>query len=207
MLWEFARGSLLVATLTLAGGPRTQAQTVSGRFLTVINGDTTAVEKFTRTAAQLTGEIVQRAGATIKFTAQLLPDASVSRLEFTSTQGAQSAAAVIVFKGDTAYIEAEGRSERRPAAAGSVPIIPISFALFEQAVLRSAKLGAATQTLPMFGVVGLRSFEAGVSRPSADSAIVTIGNLPLRFKLDSRGLVTSGSSTRGSNPVVVLRAR
>jgi hypothetical protein len=197
----------LAITLVALGVATAASQATSGRFLTIINGDTTAVEKFTRTASQLSGEITQRNGPSIKFTAQLLPDASVSRLEFTSTQDTQSVEAVIVFKGDTAYIERAGQAERRPAAAGSVPIIPVSFALFEQAVLRSARLGAAVQTIPMFGVAGLRSFEAGVTRPSADSAIVTVGNIPLRFKLDARGLVASGSSMRGSNAVVVLRAR
>jgi hypothetical protein len=203
MLGQFTRASLLLAAIQLVAAPAASAQTTSGRFLTIVRGDTIAIEKFTRTATRLTSEITQPGRTRLTFTAELLPDASVSRMEFNMLGSSDTNNTVVVFKGDTAHIESRGQKERRPTVSGTVPIIPISFALIEQAVLRSAKLGADIPDVPLFSVVALRSLNAGITRPSADSAVVRVGNINMRFKLNSGGLLESATGVRGEDSQMV----
>src|SRR5687768_10805749 len=130
---QFTRASLLLAALPFVAGcsstppslPTTTAQTASGRFLTIVRGDTIVIEKFTRTATRLTSEITQPGRTSLRFTAELSPDASVSRMEFNMLGSSDTDNTIVVFKGDTAHIESKGQTESRSIVSGTVPIIPI----------------------------------------------------------------------------------
>jgi hypothetical protein len=195
------RAGFCLAALPLAA----HAQgTGSGRLALIQNGDTSIVETYTRTADVLTSEIIQKSGGRVKFTAKLLPDASIETMDLSMSQAGQTQQALFTFKGDTIVMQSQGATRSAPGKAGAVPTLPMSFALFEQALLRAKKMGGQTPTVALFRVGQERIVYGVVTKPSADSAYLTVdGSAPLRFKVDDQGRILSGMS--GNTGISIVR--
>ncbi|HEU0054167.1 MAG TPA: hypothetical protein VFQ39_13365, partial [Longimicrobium sp.] len=149
------RAAAVAATLVLAAPAWAQQAAPapeSGAFVVTIGRDTLAVEKFTRTADRLKGEIVSRSPRTVHRTydATLNPDGSVARIELTSRplSGGPVTNGTIVFTADSATWTVRRNDStttrtlavRRPAA----PVVTNSHALIEQAVLQARAAGLST---------------------------------------------------------------
>ena len=76
------RAFTVLATLSVFVAGPLPAQQGEAFVLLLASGDTIAVERFTRTADRLTGELVMSsAGVRFSYAATLAPDATVTRLE------------------------------------------------------------------------------------------------------------------------------
>jgi hypothetical protein len=199
------RSTLFHAALLVMLPGIARAQSDSARLILINGADTAGVERFTRTSTLLTSEIKMSNGVFANFKAQLRPDASVERIDVSMTQGAQAMSAAFTFKGDTVLIREGANVQSLPGKAGAVPTLPMSFALFEQAIMRANAIGGATPTVWLFRMMQSRLVYGTITRIGADSVALTVdGTAPLRFKVDPKGRILGGTS--GNTGAVIVRA-
>ena len=182
----------------------------SGAFVIRHAADTVAMERFTRTPTGLTGtlEIRNEKQTLQSYKAVVAPDASVALIEVTvkerpikESEPRVVHSARVIFKEDSAAVD--DMSERGlqtrvfGTERGAVPYLNLSFALLEQAVLRSRDPGAAAGQVPLFNlgggqVGGGQTLDAKVSPLGGDSVVIAIGNVEFRLRVDPRGRVLGG---------------
>ena len=145
-----SRCAAAVLALAAAAAPAAAQQGESGAFVVTIGRDTLAVERFTRTDQQVTGEIVARSPATVQrtYTATLRPDGTVERFETTArpAAGGPATRATIEFGADSAtwtFVRNDSTRTGKVAAAGAAfPLVNFSYALYERAIARARAAGA-----------------------------------------------------------------
>ncbi|HKW46854.1 MAG TPA: hypothetical protein VJN70_05395 [Gemmatimonadaceae bacterium] len=131
-----------VALIFLALHTASAQDAAQQEFIIRKGKDTVAVERFTRDAGILNGQLTQSNGAKIEYVANLRPDHSVEHIEF-SRQGLQGPAVTLsVDFGDTlinASFEAQGKKQQMTVAtqARPMPFLVASFAILEQIALAS----------------------------------------------------------------------
>jgi hypothetical protein len=182
----------------------------SGAFVIRHAADTVAIERFTRTATGLTGtlDIRNEKQTSQSYKAVVAPDASVALIEVTvkerplkESEPRVVHSARVIFKEDSAAVD--DMSERGlqtrvfGTERGAVPYLNLSFALLEQAVLRSRAPGAAAGQVPLFNlgggqVGGGQTLDAKVSSLGGDSLVVAIGNVEFRLRVDPAGRLLGG---------------
>lgn len=173
--------------------------------LLLASGDTIAIERFTRSAEQLRGELlVSAAGVRFSYVATLTPDAAVTQLENALRPAAADSAtppqqsAVITFRGDSAIaVITQGSqtvTQRLGSRAGALPFLNPSFALVEQLVRRAFAIGGDSVGVPTFLVQGGQTLSVTVRRLGADSVIVDLaGGAPARLAVSPDGSITGGA--------------
>ncbi|HEX8432821.1 MAG TPA: hypothetical protein VF625_16165, partial [Longimicrobium sp.] len=156
-----AAAAALAISLAACGGgtqpgtsPAPAARGESAAFLVTIGQDTVAVERYTRTATTLTGEVISRTPRVISraYTAQLRPDGSVSRIEVhnrplnatpstpptvATTDFGPDGAAIRVVRGDSVI------NARVAAGPNAFPGVGGSYAFYEQAMIPARRAGTA----------------------------------------------------------------
>ena len=131
-----------IALALSAGGAGAQDGAPASQFIIRKGKDTVAVERFTRDAGTLTGQLAQTSGVKIEYVANLRADQSVEHIEL-SRQGLQGPAMTLsVDFGDTlvnASVESSGKKQQMTIAtqARPIPFLLNSFALLEQIALAS----------------------------------------------------------------------
>lgn len=191
----------LLAALLAASTARAQGDAF---VLLTANGDTVAIERFTRNATSLEAELlVPTGGARFWYQATLAPDASVARFvnEFRPASAGRDAEptqrAVFTFTGDSAIVEITGGgrsvTQRLGSRPGAVPFLNPSFALVEQIVRRARRIGGDSVAVPAFMVQGGTVVPFVVRRLPGDSVDVAVGGVPSRLAVNAAGDVTGGS--------------
>ena len=181
------------------------AQQGDAFVLLLASGDTIAVERITRTADRLAGELLMpSAGVRFSYTATLAPDATVTRLENALRPAAAERtappqqSAVITFQGDSAIaVVTQGDrsvTQRLGSRQGALPFINPSFALVEQLVRRAFVIGGDSVSVPTFLVQGGQTLSVSIRRLGSDSVIVDLaGGAPARLAVGAAGEITGGA--------------
>jgi len=207
---------VLGLALSVAGGRAARAQEQGAFVLVLANGDTVAIERFSRTDDRLQSELLVKIGAA-RFTmgATLAADATVTRFENAYRQAAADPSseplqtAVITFPGDSAIVQINGGGrtavQRLGSRAGALPFVNPSFALLEQLVRRARKLGGASASVPVFIVQGGQTVDFIVTWQGTDSAIVAMAGVPAHLQVDGEGAILGGAVPAQGLRIVRLR--
>jgi hypothetical protein len=208
------RAAVAAALLALAAAP-SHAQSETAGFVVTIGTDTLAVERYTRTADSIVGEVVSRSPrtATRSYRAWLNPDGTVRRVELTSrAPGATQPPTVSTadFTADSVLTRVQrGDSvvNLRVAARGAFPLVNFSHAFYEQAMMH-VRAGRADSTVLQLAPLGASQTYAMVVRPvGADS--MRLSNIAgvQRVATDARGRLLGLNGTESTQKFVVTRVR
>jgi hypothetical protein len=211
------RGACAAMAAALAALPAAAQQAPqageTGAFVVTIGSDTLAVEKYTRTADRITGEMVSRSPRTVvrSYTAWLNPDGSVQRLQMTSSQPGTSQPAVTAdtrFTADSALTRVQrGDSvfSFRVAASRPVPLVNYSHVFYEQALMAVRAMRADSVTLALVPVGANTSYAMKVSAVGADS--MRLENLAgvQRVATDARGRLLGLNGMESTQKFIVTR--
>lgn len=192
----------LVATLA----PLTlRAQTSSYTLVLRTGTDTFSIERVTRAAGRLDGDLLVRAGGVrLTYRAELAPDGRVTHLMLAQRRASDAPDAAprttadIVFTADSgiAVVSAAGgapTTQRFGIPHDAIPFFNPSFAVVEQALARARTLGGASVEVPMVSVAGAQPVPARITWVGTDSAIVAFGAAEARLAVDAAGHILGGT--------------
>jgi hypothetical protein len=217
------RHLVLVFGVTLAIGMAAPAAAQEAAFVVLLGKDTVAIEKYTRTATKMTGELVSRFGA------------AGNRLSYEITLGSNGRPASIVYRarplsgtpaanqprevrltfvGDSVRREAvyaDSTNTRMLVAARGVPFAYPAFGLLEVAFADLRKSRATTAQMAAVGTgpgnPGTLSFTTGAGdtiRVAGGGGLVTVFRVDRDGRLlsvDASGTTQKLMSTRSSVPI------
>jgi dienelactone hydrolase len=197
------RPCAVAALLALASTAAAAAQTPErGDWVIRRGGDTIATETYTRTPQRLQAELAMRMPVLRqRMDAELAPDATTPRMSFAVLPGrageaAPVASGTVAFRGDSAVVEVAGPGsapvQRFAPGQGALPYVNLSVAVLEQVVRRARAAGGREARIPMLNLAGGNTFTATVAFPAADSAVVSVGPVVLRFAADASGRLLGG---------------
>ncbi len=167
-----------------AAPPAPSAEARENGTFRILKGDSTlATVRFQRTPARVQTEIFSdSAGERVTYTAELRPDATVSRLQlqgFARRADAEpKARASVELRGDSVFMESvqngQTQAARTAAPAGLIPMpVGESLDMIEQVLRRARALGGGTAQIPVVALEdGAKSGTATVTFMGADSARV-----------------------------------
>lgn len=161
------------------------AQATTGAFVVQLGTDTIAVERFTRTANRLEGEVVNRVPITsrLTYTGTLTAGGDFSGFEITRYASPESDSVaqriVMRFSPDSVVTEAwVGQEMQRRAAAAApsatMPFLNSSFAMHELAHQRARSTRQDSVVFPLLSPGSQSPFELEVHRHGADSLTARI---------------------------------
>jgi len=200
---------------TRTSTPAAIAGPETGAFLVRLGDDTVAVERYTRTADRLEGDIVNRAPARIAhYVVMLGPNGLPTRAELTvrrpdgSPLPNQPQSATVTFGPDTAVsvVMRDTAITRRIAARGAFPGAATSYALPELALRHIVASGRDSGDIVMvpFGAPAPSVFPTRIIRP--DSARITwFGGSPQYVRIDRAGRILALDATATTFKVRVDR--
>jgi hypothetical protein len=203
-----------LALACAASQARAQAQPgETAAFVVTLGSDTLAVEKFTRTAERITGEMVSRSPSTVtrSYSAWLNPDGSVQRLEMTSRQpGTQLPPAVATsqFTADSVLTRVQrGDSvwDFRVAAAHAFPLVSFSHVFYEQAMMHARGLHADSVRLMLAPVDANQAYAMTVHTVGADSMRLANFAGVQHVAADARGRLLGLNGMESTQKFIVTR--
>ena len=193
-------------------GPRAQAPAPAGRsgpsnnsgtFVLLRGADTVAVERFNRTEARLQAELRIPQQVRVAYTADLNPDASVSRFEVrawpaTSTDTTPAQISTATFVADSVILEGTRGGQttgdrRQIMATGVVAYVNPSPSLLEQVVRRARRMGGELAQVPVFASAGGGQTVTASVHFAGDSAHVSLAGVALTLRVDPQGAVLGGT--------------
>ena len=186
-----------VALIFLAVHAASAQDAAQQEFIIRKGKDTVAVERFTRDAGTLNGQLSQSNGVKVEYVANLRPDHSVEHIEM-SRQGLQGPAVTLsVDFGDTlisAAFEAQGKKQQMsiPTQARTTPFLVNSFAILEQIALAShpAEGQKVKWIAARMGAGDTASIS--VSRGIADTVVISAPNGDVKLAMSKAGEVVGG---------------
>jgi hypothetical protein len=212
----------VIAVMAISCAPATQTSggtTISApetsAFIVRLGEDTVAVERFTRTADRVEGDILLRSPARIgHYVVNLGPDGRPTTAEYTVRRLDGAAppnaprAMTLSFASDTvvSVVTLDTNVTRRLAARNAFPALGNSFALTELALRNLVASGRDSAELTMvgFGAPNPSVFPVRVFRP--DSARITwFGGSPQYVRLDRAGRIMTLDATPTTFKVKVDR--
>ena len=204
-----SRASIIVAfTLAFAGCARPVLQTATptgapetAAFLIRLGTDTVAVERFTRTADRLVGDIVLRAPTRIAhYEVALGPTGLPTRAEYSVRRPDGSPvpnalrSATLIFRADsvTSVVVRDTAVRRTVAARNAFPAIFPSFGPTELAVRHLVASGRDSADVMMvaFGASSANVFPTTIIRPDSARILWFLG-APQRARIDRAGRILS----------------
>jgi len=206
----------LLVMVALPAAALAQAAPEHGGFIVRMGSDTLAVERFTRSPAQLEGEVVSLVpmARAVRYTASLNPDATVSRFEITGEPAAPSpgglrTAAELRFVGDSVHtVATRGDSTQRfsiAPGAGTLPFVPFTYAIYEQLARRLKQSGRDSVAITTLGPGTQQPFGFSLVRRGGDKVDVDFlpipgfypGGQPGHMRVDGEGrlLALDGSDS------------
>lgn len=204
---------------TAAGSAAGAAET--GAFLVRLGSDTTAVERWTRTStgsgARVEGDVVNRApvARVTHYVVDLDAAGRPTRAELRTRRPDgtpipdQPLGAVYTFRGDSAFAEVQTPDSvarhRVAAAAGAIPSLPNSYALWELAVRAQRAAGRDSGAIVLWGAGAPRPQVLPVRFASAREAIVTYFGNPVALHFDAEGRLVHVDGSRSTNKQEVQR--
>lgn len=213
----------LLAAAALAGPASAAAQggTTSGAFVVTLGTDTVAVERYSRTATTLTGDMIVRNNAPVvwrHYTASLAADGRVTRYEFTNTRlfardATQPALHLVgTFTADSTRFAGTFLDSAVAFAVatpgGAMPFVGYSYALYELYFARArATAGNAQTTLSLIspgdGQPAARLVR--VVRPDSATVGFTDESSPAAFRLDGTGRILAVDGRATSEKFTAIR--
>lgn len=183
----------------LAPPPATAQE--SSMLYVIVGNDTISRERFSRTASELTAEMVSPAlGFRFQFTVSVDGAGVPTRMTnafWLPTDLATAPArqrATMTFRADSVIVEIEGGgTQRLGATTGAFPFINPSFSLLELVVARALRVGGERVTIPAFAIQGGQSFTMEVTRIGPDSVLLNIAGAPARLHVDDQGRLLGGA--------------
>ena len=169
----------------------------ASQFIIRKGKDTVAVERFSRDAATLTGQLSLPSGVRFEYVANLRPDHSVEHIEM-SRQGLQGQALTLsVDFGDTlvsASIELSGKKQQMTIAtqARPMPFLLNSFALLEQ-IARASHPAEGQKVKWVAARLGAGDTASiTVSRGAADTVVISAPQGDVKLVMSKAGEVMAG---------------
>ena len=199
MLSKILTAVLIALLLTVASPFQGQAQQVeSGAFLSLIKGDTVVIDRFRRTATKLEGSVAAKGQPRFDYSVDLGPANTVPSMTLNvfaasaKLDDAPLQIAKILFQGDTALIDANGRQQKLPTKAGALPGLNNGIAISEL-FTRRARAAHGSIEIPYFALGGGQTLPFTVAPLGADSLVATIAGQEQRFKADKDGRILGGA--------------
>jgi hypothetical protein len=194
----------LLPTLLVA-----QGNVDRGGFVVCLGADTLAVERYSRSATTLEGEIIIRVPAArrVTFTAALDSVGHLRSLDLTMDPLrprpgiTNRSRGTLWFRGDTAEVSLtlgdSTRILRVAARPGSMPLAAFSHALVEQAILQARLQGEDSLEFDWVGVGASKAYPAYVKRRRDGSVMVGFFDAPAVATMDQQGrmLTLDGRAT------------
>ena len=212
---HLTRSALAAALLGLAAAP-SQAQRAApetAAFVVTLGTDTVAVEKYTRTADSISGELVSRSPRTVtrSYRAWLNPDATVRRVEMTSrVPGSRQPPTVTAatFTADSVFTRVQrGDSvfSFRVAAGKAFPLVNYSHAFYEQAMMHARAARADSLALQLAPLGANQTYAMVVRTVGADS--MRLSNLAgvQHVATDARGRLIGLNGFESTQKFIVTR--
>ena len=186
-----------IAAMFLAAHAAAAQDPAQQEFIIRKGKDTVAVERFTRDAGTLNGQLSQSNGVKVEYVANLRPDHSIEHIEM-SRQGLQGPAVTLsVDFTDTlisAAFEAQGKKQQMSIAtqARTTPFLVNSFALLEQIALAShpAEGQKVKWIAARMGAGDTASIS--VARGVGDTIVVSAPNGDVKLAMSKAGEVMGG---------------
>jgi hypothetical protein len=188
----------------------------TGAFIVRLGADTVAVERFTRTADRLEGDLVVRAPSTriVHYVIALGPGGQPTRAEYTLRRPDGTPvpnaprSATLTFGPDTvvSVITRDTAATRRVAARNALPSFPNSFAMVELGLRNLVASGRDSADIVALGAGAQNPtvFPTRIFRP--DSARITwFGGSPQYVRIDRAGRILSLDATPTTFKVKVDR--
>lgn len=190
-----------------------------GAFVIRLGRDTTAVERYTRSATRLEGDIVARAPRTTSrhYTVDYGPEGRVTRVEITVRPGAPADAppsqrTVATFTRDSVAVEIRRdtavTTRRALLPAGAVPVVAgpaASWTAFEQLVARLRRSRSDSLAVPMYGVGVTFAGSWSVKALGRDSVWLYDGNDVFHARVDRDGRIWGAVPLSGTQQFTVER--
>jgi hypothetical protein len=197
------RRLVLAAVLTLAAAAPALAQgrPESAAFVVRLGTDTISVERFTRTATRLEGELATRSPRTVyrRYAADLGLNGSVTRFEVTIPRpGAPADApplqsAVASFTGDSIRLDVRrGDSVQTLSVAvglGAIPLLNGAFGPYELLTVRALQARRDSTAVPTYLVGATAPFTVMLRRLGRDSLLMQTQFTPFRVRVDRDGRI------------------
>ncbi len=180
----------------------------SGAFTVLRRGDTVAVERFAlepySLAGSLTRSAARQARERVNYKVTLLEDGSAPLLELFAwraddpEQAPARQTSRVIFRDDSVAVDEVDRATGLrtmifPTVAGAVPYLNLSMAFLERATRRLAAAHRDTLPVPFFNLGGGQTVTGTVRRWGADSALVGIGAVEFRLRVDPDGRILGGA--------------
>lgn len=206
----------LAAVLALVAAPAAaQSGPESAAFVVRLGTDTISVERFTRTATRLEGELATRSprAVYVRYAADLGLNGSVTRFEVTIPRpGAAADAAplesrVASFTGDSIRMERRrGDSVQTTSLAvglGAVPLLGGAYGPYELLTQRALQARRDSTAVPTYSVGARAPFTVVLRRLGRDSVLMLTQFTPFRVRVDREGRVL-GLHAPGSTQQIQL---
>jgi hypothetical protein len=210
---------LVVAGLALALLPALGSAQSAERagFVIRLGGDTLAVERYTRTAERLEGDVAVRVpnGRLVHYVATLSPAGTVERFELrleplgTGPAAAVPAHATMEMRGDSVITELtvadSTRTIRLAAGPGAVPFAGFSHGMIEQAVRQARRSGSDSMAFNWVGLGAPQPAPSYVVRRGGDTVGVGFFGNPMLVKADEAGRILGVDGRLTTQKVLVDR--
>lgn len=202
------RASLIAGLTLLALRPGVAIAQEAGAFATIRGTDTVALEQFNRAPGELSASLTRVAGADtrerVRYKATLLPDESAPLIELSvwraeDPEDMRARQTVrIIFKQDSVAVDDATRGHGvqtliLPTARAAIAYLNLSVALLEQATRRAEESRSDSLAVPFFNMGGGQTVTGMVSRVGPDSALVRIGTVEFRLRVDGDGRILGGA--------------
>lgn len=210
--------SVLIALAILPSPLAAQGRGESGAFVVRLGRDTTAVERFTRTATLLEGEIVVRAPRTglRRYRVDFGPTGAMTRAEVTVLRADNPAApptqrVVATFTRDSVVVETRRDTavmRRLAVPAGASPVIAgpaASWVAFELLVARLRRERADSLAVPVYVIGAAAAGSWRVGRLGRDSVWLYDGNDTFHARVDRNGRIHGAIPLSGTQQFTVER--
>jgi dienelactone hydrolase len=197
------RFALAAAVLTAATSLQAQSPE-RAVFLVRLGSDTIAVERASRSGAQLEGNLLIRSpalriGQQVTLTDSSTVERVVTSVGLGATGDSVQQRAELTIRGDSAVSHVVDTRAPVPVAdrqfavaRGAIPFVNLSGLSLELMLRRARALGGDTARVPLL-LIGGQDVTAIVTRLGADSAVVTLGGVSLHARTDSEGRLLGAS--------------
>jgi uncharacterized protein len=177
----------------------TSALPAQSAFVHLLKGDTIQIEKFTRTATRIDGEVTPKGGGRQTYSNVILPSGLLGTLTAFHSPGARADAAPMMrgelkMVGDSAIAVLTNGSQapqtqRLASKVNANPILNTSIAIFEVLIGAARKSGSDSATVELLLASGGRTVPAALLGLTGDSVRTTIAGTAFYFITDKAGRV------------------
>jgi hypothetical protein len=178
-----------------------------GVFITRLGTDTLSVERYTRTASRLEGEMVVRSPYTTvrRYTAEIRPDGTLGRFETTleapgASRPMPTLRHVVEPGGDSLTVRIHRGDSTRvlrvAAPGGALPFYRSSYALYEQLLRQARATGGDSATVLTYTPGAPRTSPLRVRITGPDAAVLGDVAGPVPTRTDARGRILAAGPTQ-----------